>query len=135
MAEPVYRRGTKKYLGIDFDPNDYEALRQIAEEDGDRGVSSLVRSIVRSWLRSRNAGVPAAPSLSTILSLPPAGVATGSLSPTKFATDERHNAQQVHVLPPPPPAPFDWVPENPCVEELPDPTKPNEASDKSGEEN
>jgi hypothetical protein len=70
MAE-VCRRGTKKYLGIDFDPNDYEQLRQIAAEDGDRGVSSLVRAIVRSWLRTRNAG-QALPTIMTIPQPPPA---------------------------------------------------------------
>jgi hypothetical protein len=126
MAE-VYRRGKKKYLGIDFDANDYEQLRQIAEEDGDRGVSSLVRSIVRSWLRARAAGQPLP---SSMLTIPRAGTALGSLSPTKFPGDDRQDARSITPMPPPRPT-FDFVPENPSAEEHRAP----EASDKSGDDN
>ena len=105
MAE-VYRRGKKKYLGIDFDANDYEQLRQIAEEDGDRGVSSLVRSIVRSWLRTRqNAPATGLPTLPSVMTFPqpPASKPSIVFAPSEFEA---------------------------AVEELPD---PNEASRKPGE--
>jgi len=128
------RRSGSVFVGTDFSAEQHAFLKAFAERE-DRSMSSLVRRIVAEWIERQMLAAQTVhgskPAMPTVMSLPPAGVVTGSLSPTKFATEERHNAQQVHVLPPPPPAAFDWVPENPCVEELPDLTKPaaNEASD------
>jgi hypothetical protein len=111
MAEP-YRRPGKKYLGIDFPVEDYEKLHRIALEDGSRGVSSLVRSIVHSWLRKREAS-----DQPTIVSLPPS-------RPTSRSFD----ATQISKPPSAPVSPM-WIPENPNLEEPPQSTEAEEENE------
>jgi hypothetical protein len=100
MAE-VYRRGKKRYLGIDFDPDDYEQLRSIAQEDGDRGVSSLVRSIVHSWLRSRqNAPGTGLPTLPPVMTFPQAPTrASIMFAPPEFVTAEESPSNEATDTP------------------------------------
>lgn len=111
MAE-TYRRGGKKYLGIDFAAEDYEALRQIAKEDGNRGVSSLVRSIVRAWLRSREtANQPA------VLTMP---------ATRHFSATEPSPVRPLAFAPPSGYPAFQEMPEGPA----PPKTTANEADEK-----
>lgn len=113
MAE-AFRRGGKKYLGIDFAAEDYEALREIALEDGDRGVSSLVRSIVRAWLRARqNANLPA------VMSLPVSQPAS-----RQFNVADLNPAAMG-----PPPSAADWTPSNPNYQGAPKPSGDKDKED------